>query len=308
MIRRYLDKIFYGLLLLAGTGMLHACGTAGDADERPAVVVTTMMLEDIVNNIAEDRFSVHAMMGPGVDPHVYRATPNDVRRLDRADLIIYNGHFLEARLAEVLAKIPDRTFAAAEQLDESRLIQAFEFGGNYDPHVWFDVSLWAEVAAHVGERLIAFAPEHEEQFRSNMEAYIAELNELHEWVGEQISTIPEEKRILITAHDAFAYFGRAYNIEVEGLQGLSTQSEVGLQDITRMVRLIMDRNVPAIFLETSVPPRSVQSLINGVSERGGQVRIGGELFSDAMGERGTPEGTYAGMVRHNVTIIVEALK
>ncbi len=301
-------KIRYFFAAIVLSAVLLACGGDQQEKERPYIVTTTMMLEDIVLNIAGDLVDVYGMMGPGVDPHVYRATPGDFRRMERADLIIYNGHYLEARLSEILARMPERTFAATEQLDEAALIEAYEFGGNYDPHVWFDVSLWAEVVNAVGIRLAELMPEHEEQILENSRAYYDELQELHEWVQSRINEIPEERRLLITAHDAFGYFGRAYNMEVEGLQGLSTQSDYGLQDISRMVRLIMDREIPAIFLETSIAPRSIQSLMNGVRERGGSVELGGELFSDAMGARRTEEGTYTGMVRHNVNVIVEALK
>ncbi len=303
---RYLSAIVIAFVILIT--VLTGCGNDEFDQDRPFVVTTTMMLEDAVINIAGDFVRVHGIMGPGVDPHVYRATPADFRRLEQADLIIYNGHFLEARLSEILARMPDRTHAATEVLDETRLIEAYEYGGNFDPHVWFDVALWAEVVKGIGERLGELLPDEARSISENTEQYIQELYLLHDWVAHRIDEIPEQRRLLITAHDAFGYFGKAYNIRVEGLQGLSTQSEYGLQDVSGMVRLIMDRQVPAIFLETSIAPRSVQSLINGVKERGGEVRLGGELFSDAMGERGTEEGTYIGMVRHNVNTIVEALK
>ncbi|MCC5933528.1 MAG: zinc ABC transporter substrate-binding protein [Balneolales bacterium] len=301
--------ILFTAFLLVLLISLASC-TSDDAagDDRPFVVTTTMMLEDLVTQIAGGHVRVQGMMGPGVDPHLYRATPADVRRLEQADLIIYNGLFLEARLADVLSRMPERSFAAAEKLDRNALIEATDFGGSYDPHVWFDVSLWAEIALLTGERLGELVPEAVEEIRAGAQAYAAELMLLHEWVTAEIATIPESRRVLITAHDAFGYFGRAYTIDVRGLQGLSTQSEVGLQDVSRMVRFIMDNEIPAIFLESSIAPRSIQSLMNGVRDRGGQISLGGELFSDAMGNRGTPEGTYTGMVRHNVNTIVQALK
>lgn len=303
------NKLIFSVFALTLLFALFSCATDEHSDDaRPFVVATTMMLEDMVAQIAGDHIRVQGLMGPGVDPHLYRATPADIRRLEQADLIIYNGLFLEARLSEVLSRMPQRAFAAAEKLSRERLIEAGEFGGNFDPHVWFDVSLWAEIALLTGERLAELVPEAADDIRAGARAYAEELTALHEWVKAEIASIPESRRVLITAHDAFSYFGRAYNIEVRGLQGLSTQSEVGLQDITRMVRFIMENDIPAIFLESSIAPRSVQSLINGVRERGGEVRLGGELFSDAMGSRDTPEGTYTGMVRHNVNTIVQALQ
>ncbi len=287
--------------------LLSGCGGASEND-RPLIVTTTMMLEDAVKNIVGDKADVIGIMGPGVDPHIYRATPGDFTNMDRADLVIYNGLFLEARLAEVLGRMDDKTFAAAEVIPSSELIEAYEFGGNYDPHVWFDVSLWTIVVEGISDRLISLLPDHEELFRENSTAYLAELHELHDWVKAEVASIPDQRRVLITAHDAFSYFGKAYDMEVRGLQGLSTQSEYGLQDVSRMVSFIIEREIPAIFLETSIAPRSIQSLINGVEQRGGSVELGGELFSDAMGRRGTTEGTYPGMVRHNVNTIVGALK
>lgn len=306
---KYLFKL---LILLPGLTLcltLASCGTDDAADDgRPFVVTTTMMLEDLVNQIAGEHVRVQGMMGPGVDPHLYRATPADVRRLERADLIIYNGLFLEARLAEVLARMSGRSFAAAEQLSRDRLIEATDFGGTFDPHVWFDVSLWAEIAMLTGDRLAELVPEAADDIRAGAQAYADELMALNEWVRAEIASIPENRRVLITAHDAFGYFGRAYDIEVRGIQGLSTQSEAGLQDISRMVRFIIENEIPAIFLESSIAPRSIRSLMNGVRERGGEVALGGELFSDAMGSRDSPEGTYIGMVRHNVNTIVGALR
>ena len=297
------------VLIFSLTLILFACGSdSGQQDDRFYVVTTTMMLEDAVQNIAGDLVRVESIMGPGVDPHLYRATPSDFRRMEQADLIIYNGLMLEARLAQVLSQQSERAFAAAEVLSNDRLIEAFEFGGNYDPHVWFDVSLWIDVVDGIAVKLSERIQDYSEQIKENASDYIRELHELHEWVYDEIQSIPENRRVLITAHDAFQYFGLAYNIDVRGLQGLSTQSEVGLRDISNMAGFIVDTQIPAIFLETSVPPRGIQSLINGVNQRGGSVSLGGELYSDAMGERGTTEGTYIGMVQFNVNTIVEALQ
>jgi len=300
-------KIYTLLSLLLISGFVLSCTPSNEKNDRPLVVTSTMMLEDAVNVLAGDFVRVEGLMGPGVDPHLYRATPRDIRNLDQAELIIYNGLFLEARLSEVLEKMDDRTFPAAEIITQDKRIEAYDYGGTYDPHVWFDVSLWMEVISGISKKLQDTFPDHAEAIQQNETEYLSELHELHNWVLESIQSIPENRRVLITAHDAFTYFGRVYGMNVMGLQGLSTQSEYGIQDVSKMISFIIDHSIPAIFLETSIAPRSIQSLINGVHERGGNVRLGGELFSDAMGQRGTPEGTYVGMVRHNVTTITRAL-
>jgi len=295
--------IFSAIILL----LASACTSENATDERPLVVTTTMMLEDAVKQIAGDKLNVVGLMGPGVDPHVYRATPRDIRNLDRASLIIYNGLFLEARLSEILSKMGSRAFAASEILPHESLIEAAEFGGNFDPHVWFDVSLWAEVVKGIARKLSETFPEHASYFNQNLTIYLDELAGLDEWVRSKMAQIPTSKRVLITAHDAFGYFGKAYQVEVKGIQGLNTQTEAGIQDISRLAYTILEREIPAIFLETSVPPRTIRSLMNSVRQQGGNVELGGELFSDAMGARGTPEGTYIGMIKANVRTISNAL-
>lgn len=302
-----MKKILVSTLCLVYMMISWGCSASGSDDERPYVVATTMMLEDTIKKIGGDLIRVEGLMGPGVDPHLYRSTPSDFNKMEQADIIVYNGLYLEARLSEILNRMPDKTYAAAEIIPEDQLIEAYEYGGNYDPHVWFDVNLWSQTAEGIGRKLEGKLPEHADAIRANTEAYVMELDSLHQWVKNKIQTIPKEQRVLISAHDAFRYFGLAYDIEVRGLQGLSTQSDVGLQDVRNIVRFIIEKEIPAIFLETSVAPRSIQSLISGVNEQGHFVELGGELYSDAMGERGTEQGTYTGMVRYNVNTIVNAL-
>jgi manganese/zinc/iron transport system substrate-binding protein len=295
--------------------LLAACGRVDDGSPAAAtggdgpltVVATTGMLADAVDGVGGARVEVTALMGPGVDPHLYQASEGDVRRLSGADLIVYNGLHLEARLSEVLARIEGRTFAAGEALDESRLLAPPEFAGQYDPHVWFDVDLWSGVVEAIREELTARDPDGAEEYAANEEAYLAELRELHEWAQEQAARVPEDRRVLVTAHDAFNYFGRAYGFEVRGLQGISTATEAGAGDVQRLADFIAERELPAIFVETSVSPRAIQAVQEAVRARGHEVGIGEELYSDALGDPGTPEGTYVGMVRHNVTAIVEGL-
>lgn len=300
------NRLLFLVLLIT----LPFCGRPeSESDTRPYVVATTGMVRDAAEQIGGDLFRIDGIMGPGVDPHLYRATPADIRRMEQADLLLYNGLLLEGRLADILDRIGSRSFAVASAVPESLLIAPYQSSyGNYDPHIWFDVSLWKYAVNGIAEQLIEIAPEHGDAIRERNRVYQEELDELHRYVTEQIAMIPEERRVLITAHDAFGYFGRAYGMQVEGLQGISTASEYGLRDVSMMRDLIIERQIPAIFVETSLSSKSIESLIAGTRESGWEVRIGGYLYSDAMGERGTDTGTYTGMFRHNTDQITEALR
>ncbi len=295
-------------LLLVFSNVISSCGEDEASDDsRPFIVTTTNLIRDAVENIGGDDVRITSLMGPGVDPHLYRATPRDFQQMERSDLVLYNGLFLEGRLSEILDRLGDQSRVVTGSIPRDKLIEASDYGGTYDPHVWFDAELWMYVIDDVQEALSSLLPEKSGQFAERAELYKQELEELHLYALQRIQQIPEEQRILITAHDAFQYFGRAYNIEVRGLQGLSTATEFGLQDVSRMVSLIIERRIPAIFIETGVSTRAIESVIAGVRNRGYSVQIGGALFSDSMGARGTPEGTYAGMFRHNVETIVRGL-
>lgn len=274
------------------------------------VVSTTGMIYDAVVNIAGDSVEAQALMGPGVDPHLYKATQGDLQRLTGADVVFYNGLHLEGKMGEVLEKLGrlKTVVAVADQIPGTELRQTPLFAGNYDPHIWFDVSLWKEAVKTVGKTLIEADSINAAVYQENMDAYLRELDALHNWVEEEIASIPANQRILITAHDAFGYFGDAYNIEVKGLQGVSTQSEFGLKDIAELVNLIVERQIKAVFVETSVSDRAINAVVDGCRQRGHDVVIGGKLYSDAMGEFGTEEGTYIGMVKANVNTIVSSLK
>ncbi|GMV95239.1 MAG: metal ABC transporter substrate-binding protein [Candidatus Hydrogenedentota bacterium] len=296
---------------LAGCGSSETASSgAGKADGVLVVTTTIGMITDVTREIAGEHAEVRGLMGPGVDPHLYKATQGDLAKLSDADLILYNGLHLEGKMADVLVQMAQRvrTVQVTDEIPQNLLREPPEFAGQYDPHVWFDVKLWSMAAERIAKALAEADPQHAEEYRSNAETYLAELEQLDAYAREQIATIPKEQRVLVTAHDAFGYFGRAYDIEVMGLQGISTAAEYGLQDLTRMVDVIVERNIKAVFVESSVSPKSIEALVRGVEDKGGTVKVGGELFSDAMGEAGTPEGTYIGMVRHNVDTIVEALK
>ncbi len=300
--------ILIGLLLL-----LAACGPAGDTDTGntgPVVVATTGMIGDLALRIAGDRATVITLMATGVDPHLFRPSEGDVRRMASADLILYNGLHLEGKMGEIFSRMGRSrpVVALGDAIPKDRLLELSGYQGLHDPHLWFDVRLWALTVDPVLEALTGLMPEHAGELVDRADAVRTGLMELDHWVEEQIAVIPGDRRVLVTAHDAFGYFGARYGIKVVGLQGISTAAEAGLQDVGRLVNLIVDRKIPAIFIESSVPRRSIESVVAACINRGHAVRIGGELYSDAMGPAGTPEGTYDGMVRHNVRTITEALR
>jgi manganese/zinc/iron transport system substrate-binding protein len=307
--------ILWSLLALIFILAFTACGGEATQEEvggdGPFNVVTTIgMIADIAENVGGEHVTVTGLMGPGVDPHLYKASAGDVNRLQEADIIFYNGLHLEAAMGEVLERFADNggtTVAVAEVIDPENLLAPPEFDGFYDPHVWFNVKFWMEATAVVRDALSEADPDHAADYAANAEAYLAELEALDAYVADQAARVPEEQRVLITAHDAFNYFGEAYGFEVRGLQGISTASEASTADVQELARFIAKNQIPAIFVESSVPPRTVEAVQAAVRAQGFDVQIGGELFSDAMGTAGTPEGTYDGMVRHNVDTIVGAL-
>lgn len=302
--------IFLMLLSLAACNSETAQG-GEDLAQRPIRAVTTIgMIADVVENVGGDRVEVTSLMGPGVDPHLYAASEGDVRRLQEADVIFYNGLHLEAQMAGVLERMGDGdrvTVAVTDTIDRDRLLAPPEFAGAYDPHVWFDVTMWMKAVELVRDALIDLDPTHEAVYRENAEAYLAELESLHQYVLDQAARVTEEKRVLVTAHDAFNYFGRAYGFEVRGLQGISTEAEASTADVQGLARFIAEREIPAIFIESSVPQRNIEAVQAAVQAQGFNVTIGGELYSDAMGPAGSEADTYIGMVRHNIDTIVSAL-
>jgi manganese/zinc/iron transport system substrate-binding protein len=301
-------------MMLAGVVSLAACGgieTIAIAGERePLKVVATIgMLGDAARQIAGDRANVTSLMNEGVDPHTYKPTPGDVRAMSGADVILYNGLHLEGRMADVIVRMAGRrsVVRATETIDESLLREPAEFAGHFDPHVWFDVSLWKSVVGRVRDALIEKDPAGKEAYALAASEYLLLLDELHAYAKASIASIPEKNRVLVTAHDAFGYFGRAYGLEVLAIQGISTDSEASLQDINALVDTLVARKVPAVFIESSVPRKTIDALIEGCKGRGHTVRVGGELFSDALGRKGTAAGTYVGMVLHNVEAVTRAL-
>lgn len=301
------------ILISAFSSLLFVgCVGGGQSDDGKLNVVTTVgMVADMVENVGGDLVIVDSLMGPGVDPHLYKPSAGDIALMEDADIIFYVGLHLEGKMVEVLESLAEKkdVVAISRQLDTAKLLapQAGQTGSN-DPHIWFDVELWSNTISEVEQTLIVADPENAAVYRKNAEVYLQKLQELDIWVAEQISLIPEDQRVMITAHDAFNYFGVAYGMDVRGLQGISTASEYGLKDLEQMIDFIVEREIKAVFVESSVPKKSIEALQEGVRAAGWDTKIGGELFSDAMGDPESEEGTYIGMVKHNVNTIVNALK
>ncbi|BCB09624.1 manganese transporter [Vreelandella venusta] len=294
-------------VILLGALPLSALATA---DETPLNVVATIgMIADVAQEVGGECVNVEAMMGPGVDPHLYQASASDVATLRNAEQIFYSGYSLEGQLGDVLERFSERTptlAVAPASIDPASLITSQDVYG-IDPHLWMDVSLWAQTLPTLNAALSEARPDCAATFDANTERYQTQLLALHEWVTDSIASIPDEQRILVTAHDAFGYFGRAYDIDVEGIQGISTETETGIADIRNMTDIVVDRAVPALFIESTINPRTVQAVIDAAQQRGQVVEIGGELYSDAMGGPDTVDGTYMGMIYRNTQHIVEAL-
>lgn len=291
--------------VLCLAGLVAGCG----GGEGPKIVCTTGMVADLVRNVSGNPDEVFQLMGEGVDPHLYQASPGDVAKLDNARAIFYSGRHLEGKMGDVFQKMSGRklTVGVAERISEGKLLSDEE--GQHDPHLWFDVSLWSEGVDIVRDALIELDPGQADKFTANAAAYRNRLADLHEEVKAKIQQIPREQRVLVTAHDAFRYFGKAYDIEVEGIQGISTDSEASVNRRRTLAKFLAERKIKAVFVESSVNPKYVQALIEDCKkDYNHTVKVGGELFSDAMGKPGTDEGTYEGMIRHNVNTIVEALK
>lgn len=295
--------------LVAGLAMATGLSGAVLAEEKIDVVATTGMIADAAREVGGDLVEVEALMGPGVDPHAYRQTRSDIVKLANADLVLWHGLYLEAQLEEFLLDLAEEqdVVAVAESLPENLLIAHDDYEGRYDPHVWMNPNLWSRVVLSVRDALIAEDPANEATYRANADRHLAELADLATYSARILGSVPADKRVLVTAHDAFNYFGSAYGFEVVGIQGISTESEAGLARISELVDLLVERGIGAVFVETSVSDRNVRALIEGAAARGHEVVIGGELFSDAMGEPGTYRGTYLGMIDHNATTIARAL-
>ncbi|MGB0598278.1 MAG: metal ABC transporter solute-binding protein, Zn/Mn family [Rubripirellula sp.] len=301
--------IYLFLLLLVGCSGTEKTNEPSDADNPLSVVATVGMVADLVKQVGGDRIQVTQIMGSGVDPHLYKANRDDVQTIMSGDVVFYSGLMLEGKMADTLIKVARKkpVIAVTERVDETNLLEPEDFAGHFDPHLWMDVAAWSNCVDVITEVLAEEAPQHAEFFRANATAYKADLEALHQYGIDSIGSIPEESRILITSHDAFNYFGRAYGLEVQGVQGLSTESEAGLQRINELVDLLVAKKISAVFVESSVPSKNIEALVEGARSKGHEVSVGGELFSDAMGEPGTYRGSYVGMLDHNITLVARGL-
>lgn len=295
---RFFQTFLYSLI---GIGLFSTSAFA-----QLNITTTTGMIADLVENIGQDKVKVQSLMGVGVDPHLYKATQGDMRKLSRADIIFYNGLHLEGKMQNIFEKMARKrtVIAVTESLSKSNLIK---YDALHDPHVWFDITLWQQVADKVAETLSQQDSTNRDFYQQNLVSYQQKLQKLNAWTKTEINTIPEANRVLITAHDAFGYFGKAYGLEVMGLQGISTAGEFGLQDIKQLKDVIVERDIQAVFVESSVSPKFIESLVKGVQAEGKNLVIGGELYSDAMGPTGSSADNYLGMVEHNVKTIRDGL-
>ena len=310
MLSRLLGLLLAGVLLFGSLGCESQHSTAGQQPKRLQIVTTTGMITDMVRQVAGSHAEIIGLIGSGVDPHLFRATRHDIKLLQEANIVFYSGLKLEGRMQDALEQVNRAgrpVVAVTSKLEPSYLRSPPEFEGHYDPHVWMDVAAWSQCVDVVVETLSKIDPEHSSEFRQNAEKYQAELAKLDDYVRKVIESIPVSQRVLVTAHDAFGYFGRAYGIDVKSVQGVTTESEAGVQDVNRLVDFLVQRKLPAIFVESSVNEKNIRAVIEGTDSRNVKVQIGGELFSDAMGAEKTYEGTYIGMLDHNATKIARAL-
>jgi manganese/zinc/iron transport system substrate-binding protein len=297
------------LLILFLAITILSCKKEKQANGKLNIVTTTTMITDLVKNVGGEHINLQGLMGSGVDPHLYKASEGDVTKLSDADIIFYNGLHLEGKLVEVFEKMKNiKTIAVADALDKNTLIGSEYFASNYDPHIWFNLDYWKLATQFVVKTLSEAIPNQKTTFEANGKTYIEKLNTLQTKLKTTISILPKEQRILVTAHDAFNYFGKAFDFEVVGLQGLSTATEAGVQDVQKLAAFIIENNVKSIFVESSVPKRTIEALQAAVKSKNHEVTIGGTLYSDALGNADSKEGTFIGMFEHNVNTIVNALK
>ncbi|WP_079709051.1 metal ABC transporter solute-binding protein, Zn/Mn family [Paraliobacillus ryukyuensis] len=312
-----LKKVFFSLLSIVFLVSLVACGSnstngegTSESSESIKVATTIAQIQDIVKNVGGENVEVSSLMGPGTDPHTYNAVQGDIEKLNNADVIFYNGLHLEGQMGEIFEKMKEQkpTIAVGENIPENQLLSDPEDPSIHDPHVWFSVENWKYAVEAVRDELIDLDKANEESYTANANAYLNALTELEGYIKEKAAEIPEESRVLVTAHDAFNYFGEEYGFDVVGLQGISTESDFSVSDVQKIVDTLVDRDIKGVFVESSVNERSINAVVEGAKEAGHEVSIGGELYSDAMGEAGTEEGTYVGMFKHNIDTIVDALK
>ena len=297
-------------ILTISLSIFFSCQPHGKDPGKKKILVTTGFIGDAANNILKGIASVEVLMGPGVDPHLYKASQGDMQKLSEADVIIFNGLHLEGKMTDIFEKLEKRkpVIAVSEGISSNKLLKNDLKGSGYDPHIWLDAGLWSSSISYLGNELKDLFPEDSAEIIKNTKDYVQSLQELDAYAKSTLAEIPASGRILITSHDAFRYFGRAYDINVRGLQGISTISEYGLRDVNEMVNYITTNKIKAVFIESSVSEKSIQAVMEGCIARNHRCVKGGMLFSDALGKANTAEGTYKGMFRYNLQTIVNALK
>lgn len=302
------------ILLMLPVLMLGSCRLGEDENTEQIgplhVVATTNIIGDALKNLLKGGAEVSVMMGPGTDPHMYKPTPGDVDLLDRADVIIANGLHLEGKMADMLDKYGKEkpVLFVADGIDKSKIIKSADYADSFDPHIWFDPDLWTQGLTHISNEMQKIDTSNAARYEENLINYTREIENLTEWIKTRINNLPAEKRVLITSHDAFSYFGRKFEFEVKGIQGISTISEVGLKEISNMVDFVIERDIASIFVETSTSQKTAQSIVDGAKDKGYTVSLKGPLFSDALGEPDSEGGTYIGMMKSNVNMIIEGLE
>lgn len=309
-------RALVALALLALALLAAGCGASGSAaggpvGERPIrVTTTTNFITDTARQIGGDRVEVTGLMGPGVDPHLYKASAGDVRTLREADVIFYGGLELEGKMTDLLDELAERqrTVAVTRDIPRGELLRPAQFEGKFDPHVWFDVAKWQSAARTVAAALRELDPGHAAEYDGRLRRYARQLTELDRTTRRRFAAIPRRSRVLITSHDAFNYFGRRYGFDVVAIQGISTATQATTADIKRVARTIAERDVKAVFVESSVPRQTIDAVIAAARKLGQETRVGGALFSDAAGDEGTPQGTYVGMVDYNAQLIARGLR
>lgn len=308
-------KKIISLILIVGIVVVFAAGCGKDNvnkdNDKYNVVATTTLVGDLVRQIGGDYVNIESLMGPGIDPHLYKASAGDVTKMQKADMVVYNGLHLEGKMGDIFDDLrgSDKLIVSAtEGIDEDELLDFITSPGSFDPHVWFDVEMWEDAAKNIAKGLTELDKDNKDAYEKNLESYLDELDELEDYIEDRISEIPKEKRILITAHDAFQYFGKAYDFQVRGLQGISTDAEAGTSDVRELADFIVENQIKAIFVESSVPRKSIEALQEAVKAKGFEVEIGGELYSDSTGDTGTDAETYIGTFKANIDTIIDALK
>ncbi len=308
-----MKKMCLLLLSLVLTVSVAGCATNTNDSKKDGlnIVATSTMLKDLVSQIGGDKVAVTGLMGPGIDPHLYKASAGDVTKMDKADLIVFNGLHLEGKMGEIFKNLKSKNkaiIAVGESISEDKLLESDELEDSHDPHIWFDVTVWMDVTKVVADKMMEVDSDNKDYYAGRRDDYLKELEKLHAYVQNRVNELDEQQRVLITAHDAFNYFGHAYGFTVKGLQGISTTSEAGTQDVSELADYIVEKKIKAIFVESSVPVKNVEALQEAVEARAFHVEIGGELFSDSTGTVGTEEESLVGTIKHNIDTIVDALK